>query len=198
MLPDEGIILNHSKYSKTMGGITRSFTEGIELLFKQMVVTTGPRRTERVDIRGRCCSPPSATGHTPKHLGKTGVKVDSRGRTSVVIDDYLPAAEYIRSKHGHMNYEVTPSVVYTHPEVEWVDKTEQDLKKDGARYKSGRFPFVANLLAEMNLDSEGQVKFLIEETDRILGVQMFVRCDIRYCTHNTCTCKNKVITSHLD
>jgi hypothetical protein len=48
-LPDEGIILNHSKYSKTMGGITRSFTEGIELLFKQMVVTTGPRRTERVD-----------------------------------------------------------------------------------------------------------------------------------------------------
>ena len=73
-----------------------------------------------------------------------------------------------------MNYERTPSVVYTHPEVEWVDKTEQDLKKDGARYKSGRFPFVANLLAEMNLDSEGQVKFLIEETDRILGVRIII------------------------
>ena len=64
-------------------------------------------------------------------------------------------------------------MVYTHPEVEWVGKTEQDLKKDGVRYKVGRFPFLANSRAKTNMDTEGQVKFLVEaETDRILGVHI--------------------------
>jgi hypothetical protein len=63
--------------------------------------------------------------------------------------------------------------VYTHPEVAWVGKTEQDLKKDGVRYKVGRFPFLANSRAKTNMDTEGQVKFLVEEeTDRILGVHI--------------------------
>ncbi len=47
---------------------------------------------------------------------------------------------------------------------------EQKLKKDGVQYKVGRFPFLANSRAKTNLDTEGQVKFLVEaETDRILG-----------------------------
>jgi dihydrolipoamide dehydrogenase len=64
-------------------------------------------------------------------------------------------------------------VVYTHPEVAWVGKTEQDLKKDGVMYKVGQIPFFANCRARTNLDAEGQVKFLVEEeTDRILGVHI--------------------------
>jgi dihydrolipoamide dehydrogenase len=47
------------------------------------------------------------------------------------------------------------------------------LKKDGVKYKVGRFPFLANSRAKTNLDTEGQVKFLVEEeTDRILGVHI--------------------------
>ena len=53
-----------------------------------------------------------------------------------------------------MNYEATPSVVYMHPEVAWVGKTEQELKKDGVRYKVGRFPFLANSRAITNMDTE--------------------------------------------
>jgi dihydrolipoamide dehydrogenase len=88
-------------------------------------------------------------------------------------EEGIAAAEYIRSGHGHVNYETIPSVVYTHPEVAWVGKTEQDLKKDGVKYKVGRFPFLANSRAKTNLDTEGQVKFLVEEeTDRILGVHI--------------------------
>jgi dihydrolipoamide dehydrogenase len=64
-------------------------------------------------------------------------------------------------------------VVYAHPEVAWVGKTEQDLKKDGVKYKVGRFPFLANSWAKTNLDIKGQVRFLVEEeTDRILGVHI--------------------------
>jgi dihydrolipoamide dehydrogenase len=47
------------------------------------------------------------------------------------------------------------------------------LKKDRVKYKVGRFPFLANSRAKTNLDTEGQVKFLVEEeTDRILGVHI--------------------------
>ena len=77
--------------------------------------------------------------------------------------------------HDHVNYETIPSVVYTHPEVAWVGKTEQDLKKDGAKYKVGRFPFLANSWAKTNLDItvKPQVNFLVEEeTNRILGVHI--------------------------
>ena len=50
---------------------------------------------------------------------------------------------------------------------------EQDLKQEGVQYNVGRFPFVANSRAKTNLDTEGQVKFLVEkETDRILGVHI--------------------------
>ena len=133
------------------------------------------------------------------NLENVGVEVDSRGR--IVVDSQfntsvpnvkcigdvtfgpmlahkaeeegIAAAEYIHAGHGHVNYETIPSVVYTHPEVAWVGKTEQDLKKEGVRYKIGRFPFLANSRAKTNLDTEGQVKFLVEEeSDRILGVHI--------------------------
>ncbi|KAI9432177.1 FAD/NAD-linked reductase [Lactarius indigo] len=79
-----------------------------------------------------------------------GVEVDSRGR--IMIDNY---------------------VVYMHPEVAWVGKAEQELERDSAKYKVGRFPFFANLRVETNLDTQDQVKFLVEaETYRILGMHI--------------------------
>ncbi len=35
-------------------------------------------------------------------------------------------------------------MIYTHPEVAWVGKSEEDLKKDGIEYNVGKFPFAAN------------------------------------------------------
>ena len=40
----------------------------------------------------------------------------------------IAAAEYIQAGYGHVDYGAIPSVVYTHPEVAWVGKTEQELK----------------------------------------------------------------------
>ena len=133
------------------------------------------------------------------NLEAAGVDLDNRGR--IVIDDQfttsqknikcigdvtfgpmlahkaeeegIAAVEYIKSGHGHVNYNAIPSVVYTHPEVAWVGKTEQDLKAEGVKYKVGKFMFSANSRAKTNLDTEGFVKFLTEaETDRILGVHI--------------------------
>jgi dihydrolipoamide dehydrogenase len=88
-------------------------------------------------------------------------------------EEGIAAVEYIKTGHGHVNYNAIPSVVYTHPEVAWVGKTEQELKEAGVQYKVGKFPFAANSRAKTNLDSEGIVKMIVEkETDKILGVHI--------------------------
>ena len=79
-------------------------------------------------------------------------------------------AERIAGKAAQMNYDCIPSVVYTHPEVAAVGKTEQELKADGVNYKAGVFPFAASGRALAANESEGMVKVIADaDTDRILG-----------------------------
>jgi len=74
---------------------------------------------------------------------------------------------------GHINYNAIPSVIYTHPEVAWVGKSEEQLKEEGTPYKVGKFPYTANSRARANDDTPGFVKFLAhKEDDRVLGVHM--------------------------
>ncbi len=85
-------------------------------------------------------------------------------------EEGVMVAERIAGKKAQMNYDTIPSVIYTHPEIAAVGKTEQELKADGIEYKSGMFPFAANSRALAANESEGMVKMLADaETDRILG-----------------------------
>jgi dihydrolipoamide dehydrogenase len=88
-------------------------------------------------------------------------------------DEGIAVAEIIANGHGHINYDAIPSVVYTHPEVAWVGKTEEQLKKEGTNYNVGMFPFMANSRAKTVDDAEGFVKVLADSTtDRLLGVHI--------------------------
>jgi dihydrolipoamide dehydrogenase len=88
-------------------------------------------------------------------------------------DEAVACIEIIAGKAGLVNYEVIPSVVYTHPEVASVGKTEEELKAQGVAYKVGKFPFTANARAKVNHEAEGFVKVLADAaTDRVLGVHM--------------------------
>ena len=70
-------------------------------------------------------------------------------------------------------YNCVPSVVYTHPEVAWVGKTEEQLKEEGVEYKVGKFPFAANSRAKAINDAEGFAKVLsCKKTDRMLGAHI--------------------------
>ncbi|PLW67339.1 dihydrolipoyl dehydrogenase [Pseudohalioglobus lutimaris] len=85
-------------------------------------------------------------------------------------EEGVMVAERIHGKPAQMNYDCIPSVIYTHPEVAAVGKTEQELKAEGVPYKSGTFPFAASGRALAANDSDGLVKMLShEETDRVLG-----------------------------
>ena len=88
-------------------------------------------------------------------------------------DDGAAVAELIAGKAGHVDYDLVPSVVYTSPEIAWVGKNEQQLKDAGIKYKTGKFPFMANSRARCNHETEGFVKILADATtDEILGVHM--------------------------
>jgi dihydrolipoamide dehydrogenase len=88
----------------------------------------------------------------------------------------LAAAETISGKKGHVNYDCIPSVIYTHPEVACIGKTEQELKEKGIEYKVGKFPMTANSRARATNDTEGFVKILeCKKSYRILGAHIIGR-----------------------
>lgn len=88
-------------------------------------------------------------------------------------EEGIAVAEMLAGKPGHVNFDAIPSVVYTHPEIAWVGKNEEELKAAGVQYTVGKFPFMANSRARTNDDASGLVKILSEkETDRMLGVHI--------------------------
>ena len=89
------------------------------------------------------------------------------------MEEGIMVAERIAGKKPLVNYDLVPSVVYTHPEIAWVGKTEQELKAAGIAYQVGSFPMAASGRAMANNDTTGLVKVIADaSTDRILGVHI--------------------------
>lgn len=85
-------------------------------------------------------------------------------------EEGVMVAERIAGQKSMMNYDVIPNVIYTHPEVASVGRTEEQLKADGEPYKVGVFPFAANGRAVVANETAGMTKIIAhEETDRVLG-----------------------------
>jgi len=88
-------------------------------------------------------------------------------------DEGMAVAEILAKQAGHVNYDVIPSVIYTHPEVASVGQTEEQLKEAGRDYKVGKFSFMGNGRAKANFAADGFVKILADTaTDRILGAHI--------------------------
>ncbi len=144
-----------------------------------------------------------AVGRSPRTTGlfsaDSGVTVDERG--FIFVNDYcateapgvwavgdivrgpmlahkgseegVMVAERIHGKSAQLNYDVIPSIIYTHPEVAAVGKTEQELKAEGVDYKAGTFPFAAIGRALASGETEGMVKILSDaDSDQILGAHV--------------------------
>jgi dihydrolipoamide dehydrogenase len=89
------------------------------------------------------------------------------------MEEGVMVAERIAGKKPMVNYDCVPCVIYTHPELAWVGKTEQEIKSSGEAYNVGSFNFAANGRALAAADSEGTVKIIADaKTDRILGVHV--------------------------
>ena len=89
-------------------------------------------------------------------------------------EEGIMVAERIAEKHAEVNYDLVPSVIYSHPEIAWVGKNETELKDENIEYKIGKFPFAASGRALAVDQSTGFVKVLSDvKTDTILGVHVF-------------------------
>ncbi len=91
-------------------------------------------------------------------------------------EEGVACVEHIVNGYGHVNYDAIPGVVYTHPEIACVGKTEEELKEAGVDYRKGKFPFMANGRARAIGDTDGYVKILADaQTDRVLGIHIIGR-----------------------
>ncbi|MCY4152915.1 MAG: dihydrolipoyl dehydrogenase [Aestuariivita sp.] len=85
-------------------------------------------------------------------------------------DEGMALAEHLSGARGHVDYNIIPSVIYTHPEVASVGMTGDQLKATNQAYKVGKFNFMGNGRAKANFAADGFVKILADkDTDRILG-----------------------------
>jgi len=88
-------------------------------------------------------------------------------------DEGIAAAEFIAGQQGIVNHDLIPGVVYTHPEIANIGKTEEEVKESGVAYKVGKFPFAGNSRAKTNRDTDGYVKIIADAaTDRVLGAHI--------------------------
>lgn len=167
----------------------------------KITVKADDKKGKEVSFEGDYCL--VSVGRRPftegLNLDKAGVKVNERGQVEVnehlqtnisniyAIGDVIKGAmlahkaeeegvfvaETLAGQKPHVNYNLIPGVVYTWPEVAAVGKTEEQLKEDGVKYKTGQFPMRALGRARASMDIDGFVKILADEkTDEVLGIHM--------------------------
>jgi dihydrolipoamide dehydrogenase len=132
-------------------------------------------------------------------LKEVGIETDERGRVKIgphyetnvpgvyaigdvvagamlahkAADEGVAAVERMAGVAGHVNYDAIPSVVYTHPELASVGKTEEAAKAAGLQVKVGKVQFKANARARCNGDTDGLAKIVADATtDRVLGIHI--------------------------
>ncbi|MCS7469918.1 dihydrolipoyl dehydrogenase [Stieleria sp. ICT_E10.1] len=89
------------------------------------------------------------------------------------MEEAVVCVERMAGMKTHLNYDVIPAIVYTHPEIASVGKMEDELKEAGVAYNKGVCPFGANGRARTLGEPDGRVKILADATtDRVLGVHI--------------------------
>ena len=89
------------------------------------------------------------------------------------MEEAVVCVERIAGIHAHFNYDCIPAIVYTHPEIATVGKTEEQLKEAGIEYRKGVGAYGANGRARTLGEAEGRVKILADaKTDRVVGVHI--------------------------
>lgn len=174
----------------------------VENTGKEVVVKAEDSSGKEIEFKGDVCLVSVGRKPYTEGLGLENVGIGVNKQGKIEVDDHLRTkadniyaigdvidkgpmlahkaeeegvfvAESLAGQKPHLNYLLIPSVVYTWPEVASVGYTEEQLKDQGKKYKTGTFPFRALGRARASMDIEGLVKVLADEaTDEILGIHM--------------------------
>ncbi|MEM6841755.1 MAG: dihydrolipoyl dehydrogenase [Bacteroidota bacterium] len=175
---------------------------GVKSTSRQVTVTAEDSKGEAVEVKGDICLVSVGRRPYTEGLGLENIGLEVNKQGKIEVDDHLKTkldniyaigdvidkgpmlahkaeeegvyvAELLAGQKPHLNYLLIPSVIYTWPEVASVGYTEEQLKEQGRKYKTGSFPFKASGRARASMDTDGLVKVLADaETDEILGVHM--------------------------
>ncbi len=85
----------------------------------------------------------------------------------------VAVAQWIAGQYARVNYDAVPWVIYTHPEIAWAGKTEEQCKAEGIEVITSSFPFAASGRAKAMGATEGLIKMIADaKTDKLLGVHI--------------------------
>lgn len=125
----------------------------------------------KINDRGRIEVDPHTLQTSVPNIYAIGDVIEGPMLAHKAEEEGVMVAENLAGKSGHVNYNTVPWIVYTWPEIAWVGKGEEDLKKEGIEYNVGKYMFRPNGRAKAMGQIEGQVKILADKTtDTILGV----------------------------
>ena len=128
-----------------------------------------------VSPRTASASPSTTDAH--EHQRRLAIAIASATRarrSSPVASTQGSLVDTILGEDAAMNYDVTPNVVYTHPEIAQVGLTEAQAKeKYGADVKAARFNFRGSGRALALGEADGLTKIVTAGKDqRIVGVHL--------------------------
>ncbi|MBR33339.1 MAG: dihydrolipoyl dehydrogenase [Spirochaetaceae bacterium] len=125
----------------------------------------------KINDRGRVEVDPHTLQTSVPNIYAIGDVIEGPMLAHKAEEEGVMVAENLAGKSGHVNYDTVPWVVYTWPEIAWVGKGEEQLKKEGIEYRTGKFLFRPNGRAKAMGQGDGQIKILADKrTDTVLGV----------------------------
>ena len=125
----------------------------------------------KINDRGRVEVDPHTLQTSVPNIYAIGDVIEGPMLAHKAEEEGVMVAENLAGKSGHVNYNTVPWIVYTWPEIAWVGKSEEELKKEGVEYRTGKYMFRPNGRAKAMGQIDGQVKIIADKrTDTILGV----------------------------
>ena len=178
-----GAMVSGTKTTKTSVSVTYSDKDGEHTeKFDKLIVAVGRKANTdgivddavglKFDDRGRIDVDDQCKTNVPG-VYAIGDAVKGPMLAHKGSEEGVMVAEVIAGQKSELNHDVIPWVIYTHPEIAWVGKTEEQCKQEGIPFKTGFFPLVANGRALAMNEKNGRVKMIAhKETDEILGVHI--------------------------
>ncbi|MDD3894305.1 MAG: dihydrolipoyl dehydrogenase [Syntrophomonadaceae bacterium] len=90
----------------------------------------------------------------------------------VASEEGIAAVEHMGGIDRSVAYASVPSCIFTFPEVASVGMSEEEAQEKNIEYKTGKFLFAANSKAVTMGETDGMVKVIADQDERIIGVHI--------------------------
>jgi len=156
----KGPIETHVDMILAAGG-RKPFTEGLNL--EQMGIQTDKSGFIKVDAN-------YAT--TAEGIYAIGDVIGGQMLAHLASEEGITAVEKMAGINADVHYHAVPGCIFTFPEIASVGISEEEARKQGIEYKTGKFSFAANGKAVSMGETDGMVKIMADEDDVIIGVHI--------------------------